>query len=48
VPTTILVSSNNVVLRRWEGIKATMSGVEPVLERMLTAAPVPAAGAGGQ
>ena len=46
VPTTLLVSANNVVLRRWEGVKATMSGVEPVLERMLSAAPAPPAGGG--
>jgi thiol-disulfide isomerase/thioredoxin len=47
VPTTILVSSSNVVLRRWEGVKSTMSGVEPVLERTLTAAPVPTARGAG-
>jgi thiol-disulfide isomerase/thioredoxin len=42
VPTTILVSAGNIVVRRWEGVKATMSGVEPVLDRMLAASPAPA------
>jgi thiol-disulfide isomerase/thioredoxin len=48
VPTTVLVSANNVVLRRWEGVKSAMGGVEPELERMLTAAPVPTGRGAGQ
>ena len=35
VPTTLLVAPGNVVLRRFEGVAAAMSGIEPVLDRML-------------
>jgi thiol-disulfide isomerase/thioredoxin len=45
VPTTLLIAENNVVLRRWEGVAASMSGIEPVVNRLLapsTAAARPA------
>ena len=35
VPTTLLVAPGNVVLRRLEGVAAAMSGIEPVLDRLL-------------
>ncbi len=39
VPTTLLVAENNVVLRRWEGVSAAMSGIEPVMQRLLGPGP---------
>ncbi len=39
VPTTLLIAENNVVLRRWEGVKAVQSSLEPVMERLLAAEP---------
>lgn len=35
VPTTVLVASNNVVLRRWEGVTAATAGIKPVVDRVL-------------
>ena len=35
VPTTLLVGEGNLVLRRWEGVAAAMSGIEPVLDRLV-------------
>ena len=35
VPTTLMVAPGNVVLRRFEGVAAAMSGIEPVLDRLL-------------
>lgn len=35
VPTTLLIAENNVVVRRWEGVNAVMSGLEPVINRLL-------------
>lgn len=35
VPTTLLIAQNNVVVRRWEGVNGAMSGIEPVMNRLL-------------
>lgn len=35
VPTTLLIAANNVVVRRWEGTTGVMSGLEPVIDRLL-------------
>jgi thiol-disulfide isomerase/thioredoxin len=39
VPTTLLVAENHVVVRRWEGVSAAMSGIEPVMQRLLGPGP---------
>lgn len=38
VPTTLLIAENNVVVRRWEGVAAPMSSMEPVMNRLLAPA----------
>jgi thiol-disulfide isomerase/thioredoxin len=38
VPTTLLIAENNVVVRRWEGVAASMSGIDPVMNRLLAPA----------
>ena len=38
VPTTLLIAGNNIVVRRWEGVAASTSGLEPVVNRLLSPA----------
>ena len=35
VPTILLVAENGIVVRRWEGFTGVMSGLEPVVNRLL-------------
>jgi len=35
VPTILVIAANNVVVRRWEGFTGVMSGLEPVIDRVL-------------
>jgi thiol-disulfide isomerase/thioredoxin len=38
VPTILLIAENGIVVRRWEGFNGVMSGLEPVLNRLLAPA----------
>jgi thiol-disulfide isomerase/thioredoxin len=38
VPTILLVAENGIVVRRWEGFTGVMSGLEPVMNRLLAPA----------